>query len=585
MATMKKLKITLAILMTLALLIVGSPFTAMAETGDMVCTVGGSTYSSINDAVAAANDGAVITVFADTTISSKMTITKKIELTSANGSEITVTAGETFTIGSGDKLSDTPGEVTISGDLKITTSKSALFYIKSGTFTMKDNVYVKATHQYPIDSEAAGEAPVYINIYGGTMESTATAKDKGTIYFGGTNSVITMTGGTLIQNRNDSYAVKMRAANGQINVSGGHIKAVNNTLGIYDPLANKQINISGGIVEATDSTAIYMYSKCDYLTVNISDNALVKAAKNTLKITSPMSTVNVTGGTVLATDDAPVMMYYGTLNVTGGTFILEGNNASADMIRSQYDDTMLMSGVVSINGGLFVNKNTANDVVMNDSAPDTNPISFNAGKVLYKSNVLDVVDGKTEAPKNIEVTYDGETYYAYCRFAGAAKKYAGVMDSKVTLRLVEGSSGVRFVADFSKKVVDDLSTKGAVTYGVIIVPTAYLVELDGFTVEALTAKYGANGFLNIACTEGNGFVAYSDGSASVQAAIVNIKAANYAMEFSAVAYACVNGEYFYTAYDQNVNSATAKELATEALADTAAQYTPAQQTILNAYAA
>ena len=67
MATMKKLKITLAILMTLALRIVGSPFTAMAETGDMVCTVGGSTYSSINDAVAAANDGAVITVFADTT--------------------------------------------------------------------------------------------------------------------------------------------------------------------------------------------------------------------------------------------------------------------------------------------------------------------------------------------------------------------------------------------------------------------------------------------------------------------------------------------------------------------------------------
>ena len=47
-----KLKKTLAILMVLAMLVVGAPITAIAAGG--VCSIGGVSYSSINEAVAAA---------------------------------------------------------------------------------------------------------------------------------------------------------------------------------------------------------------------------------------------------------------------------------------------------------------------------------------------------------------------------------------------------------------------------------------------------------------------------------------------------------------------------------------------------
>ena len=577
-----KLKKTLAILMVLAMLVVGSPITAIAAGG--VCSIGGVSYSSINDAVAAAQDGDVINVTANTTVSAKMTITKKIELTSTNGSEITVSASEAFTIGSGKNVGSTPGEVTVSGNLKITSSKAAIFFIPHGTLTVKDKVNIKCTTQYAIDSEAAGEVPANINIHGGTIESTSSANDKGTIYYGGKNSVLNITGGTIIQNQANSYVLKMRADNGKVNISGGHLKAVNNTLAVYDPFAGKEINITGGTVEATESSVIHMYSKCDYLTVNISGDAVLKAKEKTLKISSPMSTVNVSGGTIIATDNTPVDMRYGTLNVSGGKFILEGGSSSSVMVKSAYNETEFMTGTVNINGGLFVNKNTTNTNIMTDITEDTNPINYNGGKILYKTNVTNIMENKLEAPKNVEATYEGEKYFVYSRFAGAEKKYAGAMNADESIRFAEGSTGLRFTASFSKSAVNSLASKGTVTYGMIIVPVDYLTAVDSFTVDALTAKYGANGYLNIACVTDKGVVANADGSVTVQAAIVNVKAENYDTAFAAVAYACVNGVYYYTAYDQGENSATAKDVAAAALADTTATYTDAQKTVLNTFA-
>ena len=376
----------------------------------------------------------------------------------------------------------------------------------------------------------------------------------------------------------------MRADNGKVNISGGHLKAVNNTLAVYDPFAGKEINITGGTIEATESSVIYMYSKCDYLTVNISGNAVLKAKEKTLKISSPMSTVNVSGGTIIATDNTPVDMRYGTLNVTGGKFILEGGSSSAVLVKSAYNETEFMTGTVNINGGLFINKNTSNTNVMTDITEDTNPINYNGGKILYKTNVTNIMENKLEAPKNVEATYEGEKYFVYSRFAGAEKKYAGAMDADESIRFAEGSTGLRFTASFSKSAVNSLASKGTVTYGMIIVPVDYLTAVDSFTVDALTAKYGANGYLNIACVADKGVVANTDGSVTVQAAIVNVKAENYDTAFAAVAYACVNGVYYYTAYDQGENSATAKDVAAAALADTIATYTDAQKTVLNTFA-
>ena len=576
----KSVKITLAALMTLALLVACIP-AASAE--DNVCKIGDTTYASVAEAIEAASDGAVIDVIADTYVSSKIVIDKKIELTSSNGSEISASVSCAFTIGTKPSVEGTVGEVTVSGNLKITSSKDAIFLINSGTLNVKDDVYLKTSVQYAIDSEAAGTVPVHINIYGGTIESTSSANDKGTIFFGGNASTITMTGGTLIQNQAESYGIKYRSENGNVTISGGQIKTKGSCIAVYDAFAGKQVNVTGGILESANTSVFKMYSKCDYLTVNVS-GGILKSKKNTITVTSPMSTVNVTGGTIIATEDAPINMGYGTLNVSGGQFFLEGTKSDAVMMRSAYNETEFMTGTVNVTGGLFVNKNTANSALMSDYTTDTKPISFTGGTILFKDNVVDLKEQGDAVVKNAKATYENETYYVYNCFAGADKKYAGTMKADESIRFADGSTGLRFTADFSKSVVNALGAKGVATYGMLIVPVDYLTALDEFTVASLTEKYGADGFLNIACTSAQGLTANADGSVTLNAAIVNIKAENYGTAFAAVAYACVDGQYYYTSFDQNVSSASVKNVAAKALADATATYTEAQLAVLNGFA-
>ena len=122
----KRLKTTLAILMALALLAVGSPLMSVSA-ATPVCKIGQTTYDSLTDAISAAADGAVIDVTADTTLSSKVTLTKKLEITSSNGSEVTVTVGSAFTLGNGKTAGSTAGELTVSGNaVKIEFSPFAI---------------------------------------------------------------------------------------------------------------------------------------------------------------------------------------------------------------------------------------------------------------------------------------------------------------------------------------------------------------------------------------------------------------------------------------------------------------------------
>ena len=87
----KRLKITIAILMTVLLSVAGIAITAYAAayasdsaaiSGGAVCRIGaagtGTYYNSLSEAVSAANDNDVITVIADTTVTSAITVNKNI---------------------------------------------------------------------------------------------------------------------------------------------------------------------------------------------------------------------------------------------------------------------------------------------------------------------------------------------------------------------------------------------------------------------------------------------------------------------------------------------------------------------------
>lgn len=586
MKNMKKLKIALSLTLIVATLLLSLPVTVFAA-DDVVCKIGDTGYTSLRDAIRAAQDGDIIDVVNKTTLYSKCVITKKIELTSSNGSRVAVMEDKGFTIGNDSKADSVPGELTISGNLQIVANKDtvkSIFYINNGTFTIKDEAYCKSNTTYVIDSNESGKAPANINIFGGTLESDSDNDDKGTVRVGGTGTVVNMTGGKVAQKQANSFAFKIAASDLQMNISGGHVLAVNNTITIYEAAMNKTVNITGGIIEATESTTIHTYSNCDYLTLNISDDAILTAKRNTVRLESPMSTININGGTIIATEDAPISMGWGALNISGGRIILDGDESSSCIVRSALNKQKNFPAYITISGGLFINKNENNNIAMTDSTEGTTPIAFTGGKIIYKENVKSIIENKIDAPTTAKAIYEGETYYVYSRFNGAEEKYAGEMGESATIRLADDGNGLRFSAKFSEDVVKSLEDKGAVTYGMLIVPTEYLTNLKEFTAGALEERYGEGGYLNITCTENTGLVKRRDGSVRLQAAIINIKAENYASSFSAVAYACVNGEYFYTAFDQSKNSATVKDIAAAALADENASYTDSQIAVLDGFA-
>lgn len=666
----KRLKATLAILMTLALLAVGSPVLTVAAE-NTVCKIGETPYATLADAVANATDGAVIDVIADTSIDSVITVEKKITLTSSNGKTVTTSTQNALTVGTlnDDKTAKTTGELTISGSLKIVSSVSQAINLKCGKVTVKDSAEITATlDTINIGTNAVPSTTITeLVIEGGTISSTTTDNATKSAVFIGTratkvtisggsiigankgalrnkakDSTITMTGGeisakaqavyyydagggtfnisggtiktlegnqcfyfnngtnkvTLNISGGDIISAKENAlyyykANGEVDtvITGGNISAKANTISV-DSMGQK-IDISGGTVTATEYTALKATGALQDTTVNISGNAVLTAKKTTVRLNNIGFTVNISNATITATETAPIQLELGTFNVTGGAFILNSTTADAYMINSTFDSELEMSATANIKGGLFINENTANTALFN-VAQNAEPINYQAGKLMYTNNITHIVAGSLAAPKTTEAIYDwngnntadaGETYYIYNRFAETEEAYAGVMLDGATVRLVENSNGLRFTTDFSKAVVDALAAKGTVTYGTIIVPTEYLTSLDSFTIAALTAKYGANGYLNIVCEDGKGLIKNEDGSVAIQAAIVNIKAENYDTTFSAVAYACVGGEYYYTAFDQSINSATIKDIASAALADTEATYTDAQKAILNGYVA
>ncbi|MBP3397176.1 MAG: hypothetical protein J6L87_08380 [Clostridia bacterium] len=55
---------------------------------------------------------------------------------------------------------------------------------------------------------------------------------------------------------------------------------------------------------------------------------------------------------------------------------------------------------------------------------------------------------------------------------------------------------------------------------------------------------------------------------SFNAVLIDVQEANYGRKIAAVAYACVNDTYYYSAFDSNENARSLSEIAETALADT-----------------
>ena len=207
---------------------------------------------------------------------------------------------------------------------------------------------------------------------------------------------------------------------------------------------------------------------------------------------------------------------------------------------------------------------------------------FNAVRTMTYTGELNHM-GDTLSPRIYIIKIDKDKSYTCGEDTWAEvsdlKIYKGhsvgvIQNSKgASVRVVEGTTGIRFRGEFRKYMLDSLRDKYGeknVELGMIITPTDYLTATGAdFTMEALDActTLPAVKYVNVKGTVIH--VDEDDLFYYVNCALVNIKEGNYAREFSARAYIKVNGEiYKYADFDADYHSRSISEVARKAYGDT-----------------
>lgn len=479
-----------------------------------------------------------------------------------------ITAGS-YTIsskGTGYKYNITGG--TISGDfITVYPGNNSVFNISGGTISAKNDstIYFDGTKTSSINIsggtitapketvKAMGTLTIDFNITGGTIEAT-TSEMAIRIKPGTGNTTLDISDNARITAK-EGYGVFLQGTV-PFTMTGGTVEANAFTV-TYDGGENVA-NISGGTIIAREQIAINTMNG-GVLTANISDDAKLYAGKKVFNVKAGQ-TINISGGLIdmantypMADDAYGIVMEKaaGSLNITGGTFILGGSCSYAQMIYQASDNDVAEANIY---GGLFVNKNTANTVVFGTN------VNYVSGRVIYGANVVDVHVGHQAAPKKIQVLYgdNNDLYYFFTRFDATDTTMLMDMKDGAQVRLTADSTGLRFVSTFEE-------IEGA-TYGTIILPARYLANLTSFTKAELDAKGII--YSNIVASEGMDIV---DGKVTIRAAITNLLPENYDTTFAAIAYVIVDGEYYYTEFDVEDNVRTINEVSKAALNDVSSE--------------
>ena len=198
----------------------------------------------------------------------------------------------------------------------------------------------------------------------------------------------------------------------------------------------------------------------------------------------------------------------------------------------------------------------------------------------------------TIVTQNALIGITGDTIEGFTRRDGDVIVPTGVAEFApitFTQQLLDGAAvrldtptGLRFTAVMGKAYLDSFKEEGkTVTHGIIIAPTDYIVDGE-FTVDALGSvdKYleiEAEKYVND--PEADGYYKYTG-------VIVKINTWNYERAFSAIAYVKVVDDetqevtYYYSDYDEAVNSRSVAAIAEDAYNDPDGGYSDDEKDIL-----
>ena len=336
--------------------------------GKYVAKIGSTKYETFEDAVKKAASGKTITLLDDISLSSTVTVNKKVTidlnqktLTGTDKYILNIGANGNVTIMNGPiNVSDSGSAITAYGtlalnDVDITgkaTDYSLLYVNRNANVTIDKDTTITATDAtssapYPTifisgqDSDGNTYDPT-LNIYGTVSAAKAPAiqgngTDRGTshinIYDGAlikSNKLaiylpqicdVNITGGTVT-----GYC-GIGIKSGTLNVSGGTVQGVAN-----DNVIGDQHSQTNGI--SYDGSAIMIDSYIGYagnVTINISDNAKIESLHSTAireigndNSQTNMVALNITGGEITGADGSDAVLVRETtaptVAISGGTF-------------------------------------------------------------------------------------------------------------------------------------------------------------------------------------------------------------------------------------------------------------------------
>lgn len=242
-------------------------------------------------------------------------------------------------------------------------------------------------------------------------------------------------------------------------------------------------------------------------------------------------------------------------NANSTTNICTGANITA---KAGFITSTFVGGVINVSGGEIISQSESAAAI---AAPNANTkVNIFGGKISGGNAVY--------TNENINLAYPEGT---------TSIELLPTMTKGASVRTVADSAGIRFRTTFSAELltyVNSVKDEGtSVTYGTLITPSEYIAKAGGvFTIETLDSADGIRGsrYQKIIATD-VGTKVNGDGSITINAALVNIKTANYTRDFAATGFICytVGGvtKYVYTNYSSEDNSRNIFMTACAALAD------------------
>ena len=357
-----------------------------AQTDNHVAEVNGMYFTSLNNAIAAANRGATVKLLKD--FSEDDVVVPKVSdiILDLNGK--TLNAGERLisqgnltitdsTAASEPVVSADYETVTyISGKIEVTKNVSAT---SGGTVTLKSgsiiSTYLGAYVQG--DTTGATTIPSTFNIEGGYIEA-------------------------------QEFAATTQGKGATLNISGGVLVAKDNAVVAGNGTVTSEKNLGGTTINISGGTMIGHITSKGYIACGVYH--------------PQQGTLNISGGTIYADGGVGVLARAGVANITGGSIIATGNTSGqvgdSTIIQNcygiVYDETSNYPGrtdsdLVTVSGSASVTADTGSKAVyvMQNETATAKRVTVKGGT--FNLSVADYVDDSLKYEVNNSGAY---TYYA-----------------------------------------------------------------------------------------------------------------------------------------------------------------------------